>query len=369
MVDRSSDKVVTSTLSAHTKMILPQNSNLVLTLMVLSLLCLGGWVSLFKAAGGWRFELFYLDFAFGVMLTAVICSFTLGDLGYDGFTFFDDVQHAGKRQLLYCLAAGVIFNLGNMFLLGAVSIAGISVAFPISLGIGVLFSAALGVLVKSGGNPALVALGCALILAAVIVSAMAYRINAVQRHEDLARAGVAKSTRRPNPVKGILIALVGGILIGSIGGLMARARADDVGLGPYAAAAIFAVGVFFSSFVFDIFFVNLPVDGEPVEFTVYLKGRAVQHIAGLLAGVVWFGGVLMWMVATTVPAALQPSPLIRLLLSQSPPVLAALLGIVVWNEVKGGDMRVKILAGLMIAFFLCGLTMIGLSAISTPTLQ
>src|SRR5689334_18420448 len=127
-------------------MILPQNSNLVLMLMVLSLLCLGTWIGLFKA-GGWRFELFYLDFAVGVMLTALICSFTLGDLGYDGFSFFDDLQHAGKRQLLYCLAAGVIFNLGNMFLLGAVSIAGISVAFPISLGIGVLFSAALGVLV------------------------------------------------------------------------------------------------------------------------------------------------------------------------------------------------------------------------------
>lgn len=350
-------------------MILPQNSNLVLTLMVLSLLCLGAWVSLFKAAGGWRFELFYLDFAFGVMLSAVICSFTLGDLGYDGFSFMDDLQHAGKRQLLYCLAAGVIFNLGNMFLLGAVSIAGISVAFPISLGIGVLFSAALGVLVKSGGNPTLVVLGCALILAAVVVSAMAYRINAVQRHEELARAGVAKSTRRPNPIKGIIIALVGGILIGSIGGLVARARIEDVGLGPYTAAAIFSLGVFLSSFVFDIFFINLPVDGEPVEFSDYLKGRAMQHIGGLLAGALWFGGLLMWMVATSVPAALQPGPLVRLLLGQSSPVVAALLGILVWKEVKGSDMRVKVLAGLMIAFFLCGLTMIGLSAISTPNLQ
>lgn len=344
-------------------MILPQNSNLVLMLMVLSLLCLGTWVSLFKA-GGWRFELFYLDFALGVMFTAVICSFTLGDLGYDGFSFFDDLQHAGKRQLLYCLAAGVIFNLGNMFLLGGVSIAGISVAFPISLGVGVLFSAALGVLVKSG-NAAMMALGCALVLGAVVVSAMAYRINAVQRHEQLARAGVAKSTRRPNPIKGIIIALVGGVLIGSIGGMLARARIEDVGLGPYTAAAIFALGVFLSSFVFDIFFVNLPVDGEPVEFTDYLKGHARQHVTGLLAGVVWFAGVLMWMVATAVPSTLQPGALVRLLLGQSSPVLAALLGIVVWQEVRGSDMRVKVLAGLMVAFFLCGLTMIGLAAVST----
>ena len=66
-------------------------------------------------------------------------------------------------------------------------------------------SAALGVLVRSGGSSTLILLGCGLILTAVIVSAMAYRINKVQRHEQLARAGIAKSTRRPNPLKGIVI--------------------------------------------------------------------------------------------------------------------------------------------------------------------
>ena len=190
--------------------------------MVLSLLLLGAWASTFKAAGKWRFELFYFDFAFGLMLAALLLSFTLGDLGYDGFTFLDDLQHAGKRQWLFCIIAGVIFNLGNMLLMAAVSVAGMSVAFPIALGISVLVLAALGVLVRSGGSSTFIMLGCGLILVAVIVSAMAYRINMVQRHEQLARAGIAKSTRRPNPVKGIIIAAAGGILMGSIGGLLAR---------------------------------------------------------------------------------------------------------------------------------------------------
>ena len=119
-------------------MILPQTSSLVLTIMVLSLLFLGAWASLFKAAGKWRFELFYFDFAFGLMLAALICSFTFGDLGYDGFSFIDDLQHAGKRQWLFCVIAGVIFNLGNMLLMAAVSISGLSVAFPIAMGISVL---------------------------------------------------------------------------------------------------------------------------------------------------------------------------------------------------------------------------------------
>lgn len=342
-------------------MILPQTSSLVLTLMVLSLLFLGSWACMFKAAGKWRFELFYFDFAFGLLLAALVCSFTFGDLGYDGFSFLDDLQHAGKRQWLFCFLAGVVFNLGNMLMMGAVSIAGISVAVPISLGMSVLLSAALGVLVKSGGNPTLVMIGCALVLTAIVVSAMAYRINAVQKHEQQARAGLAKSTRRPNPVKGIIVALVGGILMGSIGGMVQKAREGDLGMGPYATAAMFAFGVFFSSLVFNIFFMNLPVEGEPVDFTAYFKSRPRQHIVGLLGGVLWFAGLAAGMVATQVAETLQPNPMMRLMYAQAWPVVAAIFGILFFGELKGSDMRVKVLAGLMIVLFLCGLAMIGLS--------
>src|SRR5438874_12659717 len=115
-------------------MILPQTSSLVLILMVLSMLSLGAWASTFKAAGKWRFELFYFDFAFGLLIAAAVFSFTLGDLGYDGFSFVDDLQHAGKRQWVYAFMAGMIFNLGNMFLMAATSVFGMSGAFPLTSG-------------------------------------------------------------------------------------------------------------------------------------------------------------------------------------------------------------------------------------------
>src|SRR3982751_2589140 len=108
-------------------MILPQSYTGVLILMILSLLCLGSWASAFKFAGKWRFELFYFDFAVGLLIAAIIYAFTVGNLGYDGFSFLDDLQHAGKRQWMYGFMAGMIFNLGNMLLLAAVSVAGISV--------------------------------------------------------------------------------------------------------------------------------------------------------------------------------------------------------------------------------------------------
>jgi len=121
-------------------MILPQSYPAVLFLMVLSLLCLGSWASFFKFAGRWRFELFYLDFAIGLLLASVIYAFTVGNLGYDGFNFIDDLQHAGKRQWMYVFIAGLIFNFGNMLLMGAVSVSGLAVAFPMGLGVALLLA-------------------------------------------------------------------------------------------------------------------------------------------------------------------------------------------------------------------------------------
>src|ERR1051325_2591572 len=130
-------------------MILPQTSSLVMTLMVLSLLFLGMWASTFKAAGKWRFELFYFDFAFGLLFAAVLFSFTLGDLGYDGFSFLDDLQHAGKRQWVFGFLSGVIFNLGNMLMLSAVSVAGLSVAFPVAYGVALVLASLLAIFYKA----------------------------------------------------------------------------------------------------------------------------------------------------------------------------------------------------------------------------
>ena len=78
-------------------MILPHTYIATLLVLFFSMLCWGSWANTQKMSGKWRFELFYFDYAFGVLLTAVICAFTLGSLGYDGFSFLDDLMNAGKR--------------------------------------------------------------------------------------------------------------------------------------------------------------------------------------------------------------------------------------------------------------------------------
>src|SRR5580698_6909290 len=118
-------------------MILPQTYAAAIFLMVLSMICWGSWASTYKAAH-WRFELYYYDFAFGFAIAAAILAFTVGSMGFDGFTFLDDLLHAGKRQLFYAFVAGVIFNLANMLLLAAIAVAGMAVAFPISAGLALI---------------------------------------------------------------------------------------------------------------------------------------------------------------------------------------------------------------------------------------
>src|SRR5437764_2786876 len=116
-------------------MILPASYAASLVLLALGMLCPGSWPNTFKKAGGkWRFELYYFDFAIGAMLAAIIAALTLGSLGFDGFSFLDDLSLAGKRHAFFAVIAGIVFNLANMLLLGAISISGMAVAFPIGLG-------------------------------------------------------------------------------------------------------------------------------------------------------------------------------------------------------------------------------------------
>jgi glucose uptake protein len=339
-------------------MILPQTHAAVLFLMTLSLLCWGSWANSYKLAGKWRYELYYFDFAAGVVVAAFLYAFTVGNLGYDGFSFMDDVMHSGKRQWLYGLMGGVIFNLGNMILMSAISVAGMAVAFPMGIGVATIVGTILAYAGSSTGNPALMFLGCALIAGAVAAAALAYRFHAVLRHEELARAGKAASTRRPSSIKGIVLALVGGLFMGSFFPLVDKATEGELGLGPYAVAAVFAVGVFLSTFVFNVFLMNLPVEGEPLEVLDIFKSTPKQHLLGLAGGVVWCTGMVTSLAAASAPAAAQVGTVEGCFLAKGFPLIAALWGILAWKELKGADVRVKTLAVFMFLLFVCGLLLI-----------
>jgi glucose uptake protein len=344
-------------------MILPQTYTLVLIVMALGFLCLGSWANTFKLAGQYRFELYYLDLAAGCLVMALLFALSVGSMGFDGFSFLDDLEHAMKRQWLFAFVAGIIFNLGNMLLMSAVAVSGMAVAFSSGIAMTLIMSSLLSFLIRRSGNFLLIASGCLLFLAVIIVVAIANNILGHIQHEALARSGKAKSTRRPTSVKGVLLAVIGGLLMGCFSPLMQKASETEVGLGPYSLVVLFVFGLFFSSLVFSIFFMNLPVQGHPVEIAEYFRAPRKHHLLGVIGGMLLCAGLLAVIIANSplVPSQARLGPGLAGALSQGYPLLAMLWGLLVWREFREGDARVKFATLIALVLFAGGVTLISIA--------
>jgi len=349
-------------------MILPHTYLATLLVVLFSMICWGSWANSQKLTGKWRFELFYFDYTFGTIVTALICAFTFGSLGFDGFTFLDDMMNAGKRYVALGIGAGIIFNLANMLLVAAIAVAGLAVAFPVGIGLAMIIGVVWNYIIRPQGNPILLFAGCTLVVGAIVVDSMAYRGIELLRIEQRARSGGTKTTRKKVSLKGIFLSLASGVLMGSFYPLVVMAKsnewggtAGEAGMGPYAIGFVFTLGVFVSTFIFNLFFMNLPVEGEPLEFRDYFKGSLKQHLFGVAGGVVWCLGTLANFVGSSAPESVQVGPAISLALGQGAAMVSALWGLLLWKEFAGADSRVKALIFLMLFLYIAGLAMISVA--------
>ena len=112
-------------------MAIPQTYIGALSLTILTMVCWGSWANTTKLAGPkWRFELFYYDYALGVMLAGIAAAVTFGTFGNSDITFLDNMTIIRLKQIGFAAGAGVVFNLANMLFVGAITVAGMAVAFP-----------------------------------------------------------------------------------------------------------------------------------------------------------------------------------------------------------------------------------------------
>ena len=336
-------------------MILPGSYIASLLLLVLTLICWGSWANTFKKAGPkWRFELYYFDFALGVLLAALVFAFSLGSFGWDGFSFIDNTLLAGKRQDLFAFAAGLVFNLGNMLLMAAVSVAGISLAFPVGIGFSLIVAAIWSTFLGPAGSGAYRVGGSVAILIAIFVSVLAYRISAKARLLELIQSGKTRSTKKIVSSKGTVLALVAGLFLGSFPQLIQLGSDSEIGLGPYSLGVIFAVGVVFSTFLFNLFFMNLPVEGKPVDLVEYFRAKSKFHVNGIAGGAIWYLGALAsFAVARADGRGVIPAGL-TYALTQGSVVLATVWGVAYWKEMSAADSKVSYYVMLMLLFLLLG---------------
>src|SRR5712664_1755132 len=136
-------------------MFLPGSYQAALVMMLLGMFFWGSWPNTYKLTNGWRFELFYWDYALGIFLTSILVGVTMGTLSGGSQTFWQNLTSADHSAFLYAMSAGALWNLGNILLVAGLALVGLAVAFPVSIGLALVVGAIGSYIVTPRGNPAL----------------------------------------------------------------------------------------------------------------------------------------------------------------------------------------------------------------------
>jgi glucose uptake protein len=317
----------------------------------ITMLCWGSWANTQKiAAKSWRFELFYWDYVLGILLFSLLFGFTFGSSGDKGMSFTESIGQASLPSIINPIIGGVIFNLSNILLVAAISVAGLAIAFPVGVGLCMVLGVIINYIATPQGDPIFLFVGMAIVLIAIILDAVAYR----------KLASMAKKTS----TKGIVLSVVAGFLMAWFFRFIASAIAADpestgVGmseagkLSPYAAFFFFAIGVLISNFLFNTYLMKKPVEGEPVNFKQYFAGNFKSHLSGVIGGMVWALGTSLSLLA-----AGKAGYAISFGLGQCATMIGALWGVFIWKEFKGANKSVKLLLTLMFLLFTLGLALL-----------
>jgi glucose uptake protein GlcU len=139
-----------------------------------------------QALPGLPIPAFLWDYILGLIAAAAAWGMTLGSLGGTGVPFLRDVAHTSSHAFLLAMASGATFNIANLLLVAAIEIAGLTVAFPLGVGVALVVGAVSNYVLTPKGNPFLLFGGVALVVCAIVFDATAY---ACGRLIDQKRAG------------------------------------------------------------------------------------------------------------------------------------------------------------------------------------
>jgi glucose uptake protein len=313
-------------------MFTPDTFGIALVMMITAAVCWGSWANTFKGVKNYRFELFYWDYAIGIFLISLILALTMGSSGHDSSSFVNNVQSADKSNIVSTLIGGAIFNLANLLLVAAIDMAGLAIAFPISIGIALVVGVLLSYSLEQKGNPLFLGIGVVCALVAVILDGKAY--------------GSLPRTSRNLSRKSLITCVVSGVLMGLWNPFMTYAMTRGNSLSPYSAAVFLTLGALLSCFIWNLYFMKHPLVGEPVGLGGFFRGSASGHLLGLLGGAIWGAGTVL-----SLTAGKLTGQAISYAIGQSAPMVAALWGVFAWKEFAGSRSRARIYLGLMFVFY------------------
>ena len=328
-------------------MVVVKSYLLAMVMCIITMLCWGSWANTQKlATKKWPFQLFYWDYAIGVLLLSLVLAFTMGSMGSAGRSFPADLAQASGKALGLAFLGGVIFNLSNILLVAAIDIAGMAVAFPIGVGLALVIGVITNYVATPLGNPVLLFMGVAGVAVAIVIDAMAYRKLPSQGQKTSA--------------KGIVLSILAGVLMGFFYRFVASSMSMDFSnleagkLGPYTAVVIFSAGLLISNFLWNTIAMAKPFVGDPVPYRDYFaKGSTRLHLTGILGGIIWNVGMSFSIIAAGVAGFA-----ISYGLGQGATMVAAFWGVFIWKEFRKAPPGTNKLLAMMFILYIVGLLLI-----------
>jgi hypothetical protein len=224
----------------------------------------------------------------------------------------------------------------------AVAVAGAAVAGTLTGAIALIIGAILAYFTSGVVSTGVQFGGIALALAVFVLIARFYS-EALRLHRKDATHKTPMRKKVETVSAGIVLVLciVGGIGLGSFLPIIDWARVSDLPMTAFPIAALFAVGVFGVGFVLNLYFVNLPVQGEPLSPLGYFTMPPMLHLNGLLSGIIFAAGLVAYLLILDAPPSLAAPRGVMVALVPASLGLFALMGRTVWKEYDEAIYRTK----------------------------
>jgi len=327
-------------------MFIVDNAALAIVFCIVTMLGWGSWANTQKLAGKekWPFPLYYWDYGIGVLLMGLIFALTLGSTGSTGMSALANLGQASFVSLAIAFASGALFNVSNILLVVAIDEAGMSVAFPVGVGLALVIGTVTSYIQSPKGNPTLLFTGVALVVLAMVVSAAA--------HSKLPRSA-GKSW-----VRGVVFAVIAGCLMGFFYPQLMRSISPNFNSGnvepglltPYSALVLFGTGLLISNFIVNAIFMR----AGGLRAAEYFAGSAKLHLLGIAGGIIWMLALSLNVIASGVAG-----PAISYALGQGATLVAAIWGVAIWKEFRNAPSGVTVYLAIMFVGYSLGLALIG----------
>ena len=266
-------------------MFLPHGFAMALAMTIVSTLCWGSWANTYKLTKGYRFELFYWDYAIGIVLVSFIWALTLGSRHADGTNFLANVASADPGNIGWAVVGGVIFNIANLLLVAGIEMAGLAIAFPLAIGIALVVGVVLSYAIQPAGNPFVLGAGVLLAIVAVVFDGLAY--------------GALAGEGSPVSRKSIVVCVVSGLLMGSFAPFVTRALTSGHALGPYQHRRVLHARGARLVLRREHLLHEASARRRACRLLGLRPARAVNHLLGVAGGFVWGTGTVFNFVAAS----------------------------------------------------------------------